>query len=146
VPDSGGGEGYFSLAIGALLLLMYPRFLQWLSHVTLGTGFVPFKIGDREIPYPQVPAFFSDLGITLFALALLVEGLFLVVARRCAWAMYLAAGVMLVAVVLNLYVVASQFSGGLPVISALAVIFGLYSAVQLFRRGAALAPRVRPVG
>lgn len=136
--DGGGGEGYFSLAIGALVLLMFPRLLQWLSHKAFGTAFAPFMLNGVEVSYLSQEAFLSDLGVTLFGVALVVEGLILLTARRCSWAIYLAAGVMGIATVYNAWYLLTRFSGGLPVMSALAVIFGVYSTIQLTRRASAV--------
>jgi len=140
--DGGGGglEGYLSASIGALILLMYPRFLQWTSHALFGTPFNQFANPDGTVvPYPQVVVFFSDLGVTMFGAALAVEGLILLSARRCAWALYLAAGFMAVATVYNAwYVVTSYSTSGLATASALAVVLGIYSVLQVTRRANAL--------
>ncbi len=75
------------------------------------------------------PNFWSDLAVTSFALALIVEGIALVLSRR--WAVVLFALVLtLAATLLNLGFVLGTYSQyGLARISALAVIFGVYMAI-----------------
>src|SRR5688572_15728443 len=81
--SSPGPEIWFSIAIGVILLLMYPRFLQWVCAQLFGTHFNPFVMPDGTvIPYPQVPEFWGDLGPTLFGIVLIVEGLALAFSRR----------------------------------------------------------------
>jgi len=126
-PTSVGLEAWISIAVGAFLLLMYPRFLQWLSHRAFGTNFNPFvDAAGNVVPYSQVPAFWSDLGPVLFGVVLILEGLVMAFIRRTA----------LVAIVLTLtaiatfynlvYLVMSYGRYGLAPISFLAVAFGFY--------------------
>src|SRR3954467_10313784 len=75
-PTSVGLEAWISIAVGAFLLLIYPRFLQWLSHRLFGTHFNPFVDNAGNIvPYSQVPEFWGDLGPVLFGVVLILEGL-----------------------------------------------------------------------
>ncbi len=126
-PASVGLEAWISIAVGAFLLLMYPRFLQWLSHRAFGTNFNPFvDSAGNVVPYSQVPAFWSDLGPVLFGVVLILEGLEMAFIRKPA----------LVAVVLTLtalatlynliYLVMSYGHYGLAPVSFLAVAFGFY--------------------
>ena len=82
-PSSDGAEVWISIAVGAILLLMYPRFLKWVSSRLFGTHFDQFLLPDGTVvPYPQVPEFWGDLGPTLFGVVLIVEGIALMLARK----------------------------------------------------------------
>lgn len=120
------------------MLYLYPRFLQWLSHSLFGTAFSPFMLNGREVPYRQVPEFWLDLGVTVFAAAMVVEGLVLLSLRRVRAALFLAVGVTAVSVVLNLAVVIMQPGSGFPLVSAIAVLVGIWAGVQLLTRANAL--------
>jgi hypothetical protein len=126
-PASVGMEAWISIAVGIFLLLMYPRFLQWLSHRVIGSHFNPFvDSAGNIVPYSQVPEFWGDMGPVFFGLVLIFEGLVMAFIRRTA----------LVAVVLTLtalatlynliYLVMSYSRFGLAPISFLAVAFGFY--------------------
>src|SRR4051794_40132835 len=72
-PASNPADVWISLAVGVIMLLMFPRFLQWVSSKLFHTNFVPFTMSDGTIvPYTQVPEFWGDLGPTLFAIVLIV--------------------------------------------------------------------------
>src|SRR4051794_28024688 len=83
LPRANPAETWLSIAVGAILLLMQPRLVQFTMHKLFGTFFAPFLMPDgTEVPYTQQPAFWSDLGITMFALVLLLEGLALALTRN----------------------------------------------------------------
>ena len=129
VPGT-GAEAWISLAVGALLLLIFPRFLQWASSRLFHTHFNEFlDPSGKVVPYTTLPEFWSDLGPTLFALVLIVDGLILAFARRPAavWAAFLFN---LAATAFNLIWLLYSFNRyGLPIISAMAVAFGIYIAI-----------------
>jgi hypothetical protein len=133
-PVSPGPEIWLSIAIGSILLLMYPRFLQWVFSELFGTHFNPFVRPDGTIvPYPQVPEFWADLGVTLFAVVLIIEGVALAFSRRRAilWAAFVLT---VSATVYNFaYLVTSYSKYGLAIISALAVVFGVYIALYQWK-------------
>lgn len=125
-----GAEVWISVAIGALLLLMQPRLIQFLSHKLFGTFFSPYLDNQTgaEVPYTSQLDFWSDLGITLFALVLILEGVAIALARR--------RGVILAAFPLtvlttayNLGYLVITFSSGVALLSAFAVAFGVYIAI-----------------
>ena len=133
--DSTAGDVWISIAIGAILLLLYPRFLQWVSWRLFGTNFNQFL--DQQtgavVPYTQVPAFWSDLGPTLFGVVLIVEGIALALARRLGVMMF-AFGLTVIATAYNAIYVAMSFNRfGFAIISALAVIFGVYIAMYQWK-------------
>jgi hypothetical protein len=124
-----GADVWISIAIGVVLLLIFPRFLQWLSHRLFGTHFNPFVLPDGTVvPYTQVPEFWSDLGPTLFGIVLIFEGIALALARKPAVVM-IAFALTVLATGYNLvYLVMSYSKYGLALVSALAVVFGGYIA------------------
>lgn len=151
-------EAWISIAIGIVLLLIYPNMVKYASHEVFHTPFAPFadekgnpsdaahmtKLDDNgnvvvtEIrPYPATtpennPNFWSDLSVTAFGLALIVEGVALVLSRRPAVVMF-AIVITLAATLLNLAYVVGTFSKyGIAMISTIAVIFGFYMTVYQF--------------
>ena len=126
-PTSVGLEAWLSIAVGAFLLLMYPRFLQWLSHRVLGTSFNPFlDSAGNIVPYSQVPAFWADLGPVLFGVVLILEGLVMAFIRRPALVMIVLTLTALATFYNLVYLVMSYGRYGLAPISFLAVAFGFY--------------------
>ena len=126
-PASVGLEAWISIAVGAFLLLMYPRFLQWLSHRAFGTHFNPFvDSAGNVVPYSQIPEFWGDLGPVLFGVVLILEGLVMAFIRKPAL-VAIALALTAIATFYNLiYLVMSYGRYGLAPISFLAVAFGFY--------------------
>jgi len=132
IPAS-AAEAWISIAVGVIMLLMYPRFLQWIFSRLFGTNFNEFMLDGAVVPYPQVPEFWSDLGPTSFGVVLIIEGLILGLApkRPLVWfAFVLTVGVVLYNLI---YVVTSYSRYGLALISAIAVAFGVYIAMHQWR-------------
>jgi len=131
---SSSADVWISLAIGALLLLMYPRFLQWLSSRLFGTHFNPFlDASGNVVPYTKVPEFWGDLGPTLFGVVLIVEGLALALMRKRG-VMMLAFGLTVIATAYNaIYLIMTYNTYGLAIVSALAVAFGVYIAMYQWK-------------
>jgi lipopolysaccharide export LptBFGC system permease protein LptF len=138
-----GAEVWISVAIGALLLLMQPRLLQFLSHKLFGTFFSPYIDPNTggEVPYTGQADFWSDLGITLFALVLILEGVAIALARKRGMIMA-AFGLTVLTTAYNLgYLVTTFSSGGIALLSAFAVAFGVYIAIYEWNLLRATAPR-----
>ncbi|MFN4241926.1 MAG: hypothetical protein ACK4PI_01665 [Tepidisphaerales bacterium] len=127
-----GMDGFISLAVGAALLYLNPRFLQWVSHRLFDTPFSPFLLDGREVPYREVPQFWLDLGVSAFALAMVFEGLMVLTLRRFAVALWAAVAVHLLSTLLNVAVLAIRPGGGFPLVSAVAVLVGLWSVAGLW--------------
>jgi len=129
-----GGEVWISIAVGLIMLFLYPRFLQWVFSRLFGTHFNEFVTPAGEVvPYPQMPEFWADLGPTLFGIALLLEGLVLLFAKKRA-VLWVAFVLMVGTVAYNLvYAIASYSRYGLAMASALAVVFGVYIAMHQWR-------------
>ena len=147
--DSGGGaEIWISIAIGVILLLMQPRLIQYVSHRIFGTTFLPFihpETGD-EVPYTSLMAFWSDLGITLFAIVLVLEGLVLAFTRKRALVM-VALGLTVLTTAYNFGYLLYTFSSGIAILSAMAVAFGVYISIYEWRLLQQLRPPpIQPAG
>ena len=125
-----GGEVWISIAVGAILLLMFPRLLQYVAHVLFGTAFAPFLMPDgTAVPYTSTPAFWSDLGVTLFGIVMIVEGIALAVGRRHPGVVMIAFALTVAATLYNLGYLVMTIGSGLPLVSAFAVAFGVYIAL-----------------
>lgn len=126
-----GPEVWISFAVGVILLLYYRRFLEWVCSRLFGTSFNEFHKPDGTmVPYPQVPEFWSDLGITLFAIVLILESLVLAFARHRAM-IWIVFTLTLCMIGYNLgYLISSYSDHGLAAVSALAVAFGGYIALH----------------
>ncbi len=125
-PTSAGFEAWLSIAIGLFLLLMYPRFLQWLSHQLFGTYFGEITLNNQVVSYTQIPEFWMDLGPVLFGLVFILEGLVMAFIRRPALIAICLALTALATLYNLIYLVASYSRFGLAPVSFLAVAFGFY--------------------
>jgi len=128
-PLSGRGpEAWISIAIGAFLIYMYPRFLQWLSSQLFHTHFDEFELDGKIVPYTQVPEFWMDLGPVLFGVVLILDGIVLLTTRT-RWLHGVAFVLTILTTIYNfLYVVLSYNKYGAAPISFLAAAFGAYIA------------------
>src|SRR5689334_16639589 len=80
-PPTMQGEAFFSIAMGVLLLLLYPRLLHWLFRPSTFAPFIDPSTG-ATVPYPSTPAFWMDLGPVLFGAILVLEGLVIAFVRK----------------------------------------------------------------
>jgi hypothetical protein len=143
--DAGvGGEVWISIAVGLILLLVFRRLLQYISHLLFGTNFAPYLMPDgTTVPYTSTPDFYSDLGVTMFALVLIVEGVALAIGRRRPGVVAAALGLTVLVTLYNLGYLIVTIGGGLPIVSAFAVAFGVYIAMHqwsLLKASRASAP------
>jgi len=137
-PAGMRGEIWIALAVGLIVLCMYPRFLQWGSSRLFHTSFNDYVMPDGTIvPYQQVHDIWPDLGCTLFGLMLVFEGLALALARY-RWILWIALAFTILATAYNFaYLIISFGQYGLAIVSALAVAFGGYLTLmhwQLLRQ------------
>ncbi len=155
-----GAEAWISIGLGLLLLFLNPTLLQYASSKMFHTKFTPFadldgnpsdsvhyfknddlgnKVLTEKRHYLKTNAgdgntnFPSDLAITLFALALILEGVALVLSRKPVVIMAVFA-LTVVATVYNLIYFIGTYSHykTIPMISALAILFGGYMAMYQF--------------
>lgn len=163
VPDYGrsapanslaGPEVVISLAVGLVLMLIGWNFARWAATTLAGGTFhtyVNWQVGPKvgtEVAYFELTGYtaWSDAAVFLFGLALVIEGLALFAAGR--WArggpalVGLAIVVTAVAVVLNAVAIVLLFSfGSQPIISILAVAFGVYILYYQWGLWRSLRPR-----
>ena len=132
-------EAWISIGVGLFLWLFQPRMLQWLSSRLFHTHFDEFVRDDGTIvSYLSQPAFWMDLGPTLFGLVLILDGLIIAFIRRPA---FIWAALLLTALTTAynlIYLVISYSQSGFAPISFLAVLFGGYMVVvqwQMVRPG-----------
>lgn len=151
-------EVWISVVVGILLLIIWPTTLEYAAHQVLHTPFAPYPTfdasGDQiydankkpimadyatltdgaKIPYRQTspainPNFWSDLAVTLFAVALILEGVALVLSRKPLVVLF-ALLVTMAATVFNLgYFLATFRTYGLAPVSAVAIILGGYMTI-----------------
>ncbi|HEY8665927.1 MAG TPA: zinc ribbon domain-containing protein [Tepidisphaeraceae bacterium] len=124
-----GIEAWLGLIVGIFLLFMNPRFLQWVSSRLFHTHFNEFTLDDVVVAYQNVPAFWEDLGPTLFGLLLVIEGLVLGLLRKRPLVILCFVLTILVAGYNLIYVVTTFQSRGFAPISFLAAAFGIMIAI-----------------
>jgi hypothetical protein len=123
-----GPEAWISIGVGAFVLLVYPRFLQWASSRLFHTRFDEFMLDDKVVPYQSVPEFWMDLGSTLFGIILIINGITLLTARHRG-VLAIALGLTVPATAYNLIYMIMTFNDyGFAPVSFLATIFGAYIA------------------
>jgi len=155
----GGGmwiEAFLSVAIGLVLMLMASNGIKYIGASVMGQPFTPYNHPtdpNQKVDYLRYQdqstgvvtdytyrgmfdAFWSDMCVTSFALALILEGIVLAVVRN-RWVVLVSAVLIIGVTLLNVWYVAASYSRvspitkqvyGLPLISVLAVIFGVVMA------------------
>ena len=85
LPSVGLAEAWISIALGVLLLFIFPNTLSYVhSPAVFEQNNSVTDAQGNTIPYPKSAYFWTDLGVTVFAVALIVEGIVLAAARRIA--------------------------------------------------------------
>ena len=126
-------EAWISIAIGVILLFIFPNFWQWL--ISKASNYKPpfLPITDMatgaEVPYTQSVFFFSHLCLFAFALVLIIDGLILFT-RRPGLLMF-AFGFTAITAAMNFLSLANETmqGRGFPLAQALAFAFGVYIAM-----------------
>jgi len=125
-----GAEAWISIAVGVILLLLFPHLIQYLIH----RGTTAFDAIDSQtgaaIPYTRSAFIWPDIGVTFFCLFLIVDALLmLLVPRRPVVMLALALSVGCAA--LNLFVVIKSMDIlGFQVVCAIAIAFSIYIAIH----------------
>jgi hypothetical protein len=130
--ESSSAEAWISIGIGVILMFCFPNFLQWL--ISLISSYKPpfLPITDvstgAEVPYPKSIFFLGNLCTFAFALTLICDGVLLFFRRPLPT--MLALGLTAAATALNMVYLVRSFlnNEGFPIVSALAVVFGIYIA------------------
>jgi hypothetical protein len=126
---SPGPEAWVSIAIGLLVLVMQRTFINFLLGRETPTFSDPVR---GTITYAESHVFIHDLGLFVFAVALIVDGVLLFINRPAA----VMAGLVitLVAAALNLFTVIRFFSTyGLQLFPAIAFILAIYTAIYQWK-------------
>jgi len=127
---------WISIGIGVILLVLSPRFLQWMLSKA-GVGTFTWTFSDPQgnpLPYSKTVFFLGDLAVFAFAIVLILDGLVSAL-RRPRLLLMMAIGLTAITVLMNAYYVVTMFSGyGPQLFSLLAVVFGIYIlSMQLAR-------------
>jgi hypothetical protein len=134
VAPMGLAEAWISIAIGVILLLVFPNTLHFLTNPTAFQQNNPVTDGNgNAIPYLQSVFFWSDLGVTVFAATLVIEGI--VLASTALRPLLMPVFVLtLAAAVFNVFVILHVYDAmGLPVVCALGVAVLVYMAITQWR-------------
>jgi len=79
----GLADAWFSIAIGVIVLFIFPHTFQYLHAPAAFQQNNPVTDSQgNTIPYVQSEIFWADLGMTVFGIVLLIEGIAQIVARR----------------------------------------------------------------
>jgi hypothetical protein len=155
----GGGmwiEAFLSIAVGLFLMLIASNGIKYLTATLTGQPFTPYvhpTDPNQRVDYLRYQdqstgvitdytyrgmfdAFWSDMCVTSFALALILEGIVLALVRN-RWVVLCSALLIVAVTILNVWYVAASYTRispisrqtyGLPYISVIAVIFGVMMA------------------
>jgi hypothetical protein len=124
-------DAWFSLVIGLIVLFVFPNTIRYIhSRATFDQNYPVTDGQGNVVPYAQSNLFLPDLGMTIFGIALIVEGLAQIVALRrpvvlAVFFLTTAAGLF------NLYVVIHMFNiAGFQLFCAVAVAISGYMALS----------------
>jgi hypothetical protein len=142
VPASssiGFAEAWISIAIGLLLLFIFPNTIHFVFSPASFNQNNPVTDGQgNTISYVQSGFFWTDLGATVFAAALILEGIALAALRKPAL-LWIALGVTVAAGLFNVGVIIHvQALTGFPIICGAGVAVLGYMAFTQWRLIAAL--------
>lgn len=132
----GWADAGLGLAIGAILLVMSPRLIQYLVSPDRVAREWQFTAPDGgPLPYPKTVFFWGDLAITAFALAVMVEAVAMGFARRPITVLLALLLASLVVAGNLAYAVAMMVAGyPTPLLSVVAVALGAYGCGLLYQR------------
>jgi hypothetical protein len=138
-----GAEAWISIAVGILLLFLYPNLIRYLAGpAAFNERFQITDENNQPLAYTKSIFFFGDVAITLFAIVLIGEGLVIAFGRRPL--LVLIAFILTVtATTVNLFYLGWMMSRGyaFQIMSGLAVAFGVYIALYQWRLWNALRDR-----
>jgi hypothetical protein len=134
LPAVGLAEAWISIALGVLLLFLYPNTLSYLhSPVVFEQNNSVTDAQGNTIPYTKSAYFWTDLGVTVFAIALIVEGIVLAAARKIAPLIF-AFCLTSLAAVFNVVVIAHAYPLiGFPAVCGIGVAVLGYMALTQWR-------------
>lgn len=139
-PGSIGlAEAWISIGLGILLLFIFPNTISYFRSPAAFEQNNPITDPQgNTIPYLKSVIFLGDLGVTVFAAALILEGIALVAVRKIG-PLWIAFAVTMLAVIFNLFVIARIYPlNGLPLINGVGVVVLGYMALTQWRLISAL--------
>jgi hypothetical protein len=133
-PSIGLAEAWISIALGLLLLFVFPNTIR---YVHSPSGFEQnYPVTDAQgntIPYLKSIFFWTDLGVSVFAIALILEGIILAAARKVL-PIVVAFCVTAIAAVFNVIVIIRAYPViGFPVVCGVGVAVLVYMAMTQWR-------------
>jgi hypothetical protein len=162
---TGGGmwiEAFLSIAVGLFLMLIAPNGIKYMTSTLMGKPFTPYIDPDdptqtKKVNYERwhdpvtntdnvytyrsrFEHYWSDMCVTSFALALILEGIVMALIRN-RWVVLASALLIVGVTILNIWYVGASYTRispitkqayGLPLISVLAIIFGVVMAGYQF--------------
>jgi hypothetical protein len=133
-PAIGLAEAWISIGLGILILFIFPNTIHYIFSPTQFNQESTFtdKQGNT-IPYLQSIFFWTDLGVTVFALALIFEGIILAFARKIG-PLYLAFVLTSLAAFFNIFVIfRSRSEIDFPIFCGVGVVILGYMALTQLR-------------
>ncbi len=135
LPSSIGlAEAWISIALGVLLLFIFPNTLRYIhSPADFEQNNPVTDAQNNPIHYPQSAFFWQDLGVTVFAAALILEGIALAAARKIG-PLWVAFVVTVLGAIFNVIVIAHvQPLIGFPIFCGVGVVILGYMAFTQWR-------------
>jgi hypothetical protein len=134
VESIGLAEAWISIGLGLLLLLIFPATISYLRSPAAFQQNNPVTDAQgNPLPYIKSVFFWRDLGVTVFALALILEGIALAGARKVTPIM-IAFAVTVVAAIFNVGVIIyAEPIIGFPIFSGVGVVILGYMALTQWR-------------
>jgi hypothetical protein len=134
---TGGGsiglaEAWISIALGIFVLFIFPSTIRYVhSPAAFEQNYPVTDEQGNTIPYPKSVIFWTDLGVTVFAVALILEGLALAAARKVG-PLWVAFVVTVLAAIFNVIVIAHAFpiNGFQPFCGIGVVVLGYMALTQ----------------
>jgi hypothetical protein len=130
----GLAEAWISIGLGILLLFIFPNTIRYFhSPADFEQNNPVTDAQGNAISYPKSVFFLEDLGVTVFAAALLLEGIALVAIRKIG-PLWIAFAVTVAATVFNIVVIARVYPvNGFQLINGVGVVILGYMALTQWR-------------
>jgi hypothetical protein len=133
-PAIGLAEAWISIGLGVFLLFIFPSTIRYLHSPAAFDQNYPITDGNgNTIPYTQSIIFWTDLGVTVFAGALIIEGIVLAIARKIGLVVFAFAVTVASAVFNVIVIVRAEPINGFPIFCGLGVVILGYMALTQWR-------------
>jgi len=139
-PLPGGfipAEAWLSLAVGVIVLFMFPEFRTYLTTLSHPEHFYDlYTISDshnQSIPFEKSVFFFTEMGLTYFGITMVLDAIVLLRPRYTVL-IWIVLILNIVGVALNIFAVVKALDeAGFMIYNALAIAFGGYIALYQWR-------------